>query len=259
MTNTIDLKLNFLKRVLTDTVYDENIYYDFINTKVFPEESVMNEVIAKQVGYDQMEGLIHPPKAHTMIGLKRLDNVHLLLDRIKGSKIEGDLMETGVWRGGCCIFMAWYLKLHGIKKKVFVVDSFEGLPMPNTEKYPQDFGDQHFQNKFLSVSLEEVMGNFEIYDVMSDNIVFLKGWFENTLKDNDEIQKIALLRFDGDMYGSTMDVLNNVYNKVTEGGFVIIDDYCLPNCVKAVTDFRNQNRIENQINVVDQCGVYWQI
>lgn len=259
MSDLIDLKLQFLKRILTDTVYDDEIYQNFITSMVFPEESVMNDVLLKNVEFDKMEGLIHPRNAHTMIGLKRLDNVHMLLDRIKGSNIEGDLIETGVWRGGCCIFMAWYLKLHGMKKKIFVADSFEGLPMPNTEKYPQDHGDQHYQNKFLSVSLEEVMGNFELYDVMSDNIVFLKGWFENTLKDNDEIKKLALLRFDGDMYGSTMDVLNNLHHKVVEGGYVIIDDYCLPNCVKAVTDFRNQNQIQNEINVVDQCGVYWNI
>ena len=253
----IKLKLDFLKRVLTDTIDDQEVYQNFFVTKDFPSEDVMQKVVDSFVRESIYEGMEHPLRGHTMIGIKRLNNVENLLDYLRLEKIDGDFIETGVWRGGCCIFVAWYFKLYGIQKKVFVADSFEGLPMPNTEKYPQDFGDSHHLNKFLNVSLEEVQSNFENYGVLKSNIVFLKGWFEHTLKDNDQIGNISLLRFDGDMYGSTMDVLNNLYPKVINGGYVIIDDYCLPNCVKAVTDFRNENKIENEISVVDQCGVYW--
>jgi hypothetical protein len=59
------------------------------------------------------------------------------------------------------------------------------------------------------------------------------------------------------MYGSTIDVLSNLYDKVNKDGVIIIDDYCLPNCVKAVSDFRSQNNINDEIKVVDSCGVFW--
>jgi O-methyltransferase len=255
----IKLKLDFLKRVLTDTVNNEDIYQNFFINKEFPSEEVMREVLSSHVRYNMIEGLEHPTRGHTMIGIKRLDNVEKLLDQIIEKDIKGDFIETGVWRGGCCIFIAWYLKLHKISRKVFVCDSFEGLPMPQVDKYPQDSGDTHYMNKFLSVSIEEVKKNFIDYNVMSDNISFIKGWFEDTLKDNSEIKDLALLRFDGDMYGSTMEVLNNLYPKISSGGYVIIDDYCLPNCVVAVSDFRKFNQITKEINVVDQCGVYWEI
>ena len=55
----------------------------------------------------------------------------------------------------------------------------------------------------------------------------------------------------------TMDILENLYSKVTENGVIIIDDYCLPNCVKAVSDFRNKEEIKNDIDVIDNCGIFW--
>ena len=142
-------------------------------------------------------------------------------------------------------------------RKVFVADSFEGLPFPNVEKYPNDEGDIHHTIDFLKVSLEEVKNNFSSYGLLDENVIFLKGWFENTLKDNDIIKEISILRFDGDMYGSTIDVLENLYSKLNKKGVLIIDDYCLPNCVKAVTDFRIKYDITDEFTVIDKCGIFW--
>ena len=70
-----------------------------------------------------------------MIGLKRLDNLHFCVDTAIREGIEGDFIETGVWRGGACIFMRAVLAAHGIKnRKVYVADSFEGLPKPDLEE-----------------------------------------------------------------------------------------------------------------------------
>src|SRR5262249_55944630 len=49
------------------------------------------------------EGLDWPPHAHTMIGMKRLDNVQACVDRVLTDRVPGDLIETGVWRGGTTI------------------------------------------------------------------------------------------------------------------------------------------------------------
>jgi O-methyltransferase len=250
------LELEFLKRILTDTVFDESIRNDFFENRKIPSDEIIEEIIKKNVDSSRLEGLDWPERAHTMIGIKRLNNLEESLDYIRKNNIKGDFIETGVWRGGASIFIKFYNDLYKMDRRVFVSDSFEGLPRPNLEKYPQDANDTHYEIDYLKISLEEVTSNFEKYGVLDHNVIFLKGWFSDTLKD-ERIKKLSLLRFDGDMYGSTMDVLENLYFKLNQNGVLIIDDYCLPNCVKAVTDFRDKYNILDKISVVDKCGVFW--
>jgi O-methyltransferase len=250
-------KLEFIKRIITDTVSDEIARNNFFTDQSFPNEKKIEEILKKDVIYERLEGLDWPERAHTMIGLKRLNNLHESLDYIRNNKIEGDFIETGVWRGGASIFIKYYNDLYKMNRKVFVADSFEGLPIPDLNKYPQDINDTHYQIEILKVSLEDVMSNFKLYGILDDNVIFLKGWFGDTLKDNNEIGNLSLLRFDGDMYGSTIDVLENLYSKLNKKGVLIIDDYCLPNCVKAVTDFRTKYDITDEFTVIDQCGIFW--
>lgn len=251
------LQLEFIKRILTDTVYDETIRNMFLTENYIPSVSTIIEIIKSPVFEVRNNGLDWPERAHTMIGLKRLNNLHESLDYIRENNIAGDFIETGVWRGGASIFMSYYNELYNMKRKVFVVDSFEGLPVPDITKYPVDLGDTHHQVDFLKVSIEEVKNNFALYDVLTEHVIFIKGWFSETLKNNELINDISLLRFDGDMYGSTMDVLENIYEKLVSKGILIIDDYCLPNCVRAVHDFRLKHNISNEIKIIDSCGVYW--
>jgi hypothetical protein len=71
------------------------------------------------------------------------------------------------------------------------------------------------------------------------------------------IERLAVLRLDGDMYSSTIDALTALYDKVSPGGFVIIDDYSLPTCREAVHDFRRDRGIEDLIVAIDAIGSYW--
>ncbi len=202
----------------------------------------------RRIGFDW------PPIAHSMIGRVRMENLQQCMQTVLNDNIEGDFIETGVWRGGACIFMRGFLKVNGIKdRSVWVADSFEGLPRP---EYFQDSGDIHHTFDFLKVSLEEVTENFRKYDLLDDQVRFLKGWFKDTLP-SAPINKIAVLRFDGDMYGSTMDCLYNLYPRVSQGGFIIIDDYCLPNCAAAVNNYRNMHGINDPMYLIEGCGCYW--
>jgi len=115
------------------------------------------------------------PDMITMIGYKRLTNLEVLIKDVLENKIDGDLIETGVWQGGACIFMRELLNQYGSDKKVVVADSFEGLPPPE-EKYPHDNGDTHSQVQMLSVSLEQVIANFERYTSL-ENVEFIKRMF----------------------------------------------------------------------------------
>ena len=163
-----------------------------------------------------------------------------------------------MWRGGSTIFMRAVLKAHGVSDRVvWVADSFEGLPRPNEAQYPQDTGDVLYSHKELAVSLEQVKANFRRYDLLDEQVRFLKGWFRDTLPDA-PIKELAVLRLDGDMYESTMDALRSLYPKLAPGGYLIVDDYgAIPACRRAVTDFREAQGIHEPIETIDWTGVWW--
>ena len=194
---------------------------------------------------------------HSMIGRKRMDNIQYCIECILADDVPGDLIETGVWRGGATIFMRGMLAAHGVNDRtVWVADSFEGVPAPS---YPQDEGLRLDKSVLpvLAVSLEKVQRLFERYGLLDDQVRFLKGWFKDTLP-NAPIERLSLLRLDGDLYESTMDALNALYDKVAVGGFIIVDDYnAVASCRQAVEEFRQQRQIEDEVTPIDAVSVFW--
>lgn len=199
-----------------------------------------------------------PPTAHTMIGFDRLDNLQQCVETVLADGVPGDFIETGAWRGGATIFMRAILEAHGANdRRVWVADSFEGLPPPDVERYPPDAGDTLHTFEEFKVSLGQVKDNFERYGLLDDRVRFLKGWFRDTLPQA-PIEKLAVIRLDGDMYESTMDALANLYPKLSTGGYLIVDDYgAFPACRQAVHDYREAHGIGEEIVPVDWSGVYW--
>lgn len=200
-----------------------------------------------------------PLRAVTMIGLTRLRHLGKLIRQVVTDRVPGDLIETGVWRGGACIYMRAMLAVLGDPdRRVWVADSFMGLPRPDP-KYPADAKHLFHAIKLLSVSLDEVKANFAKFNMLDERVEFLKGWFKDTLP-TAPIEKLAILRLDGDLYESTINTLDALYVKVSSGGFVVIDDYgAVPACKQAVADFRDRHRIEEPIESIDQHGVFWRV
>lgn len=190
----------------------------------------------------------------TMVGHRRLDNVQACIEDVLKNNVEGDFIETGAWRGGMTIFMRAMLKDHGVTdRNVWVADSFEGLPVPETKGDGWDLSEV----QMLKVSIEQVKENFMKFGLLDDQVKFLKGWFCDTLP-NAPIQKLAILRLDGDMYSSTMDALKSLYPKVSKGGYVIVDDYySWPSCRQAVTDYLESQNLNPEIIGIDKDAVYW--
>ncbi len=197
-----------------------------------------------------------PTSAYTMLGQKRLDSLASQLETVIADGVPGDVIECGVWRGGACILMAGILSSHGVNdRRVWVADSFAGLPPPGPEDEGVDISAQH--HPWLAVDVETVRGNFERFGLLNDQVQFLKGWFCDTLP-SAPIQQLAILRLDGDLYSSTMDVLEALYDKVSSGGFVIIDDYgAFPQCARAVHDFRARHGVTEPMHKIDWTGWYW--
>jgi len=217
-----------------------------------------NMEIVRQHRYDHASGhhLEWPPEALTMIRLNQLDYLQSCLADVLERRVPGDFIETGVWRGGTCIFMRAVLKVYGnTERTVWVADSFQGLPEPDP-RYPVDRNVNLHEYGELAVSLEQVKRNFDTFGMLDDQVKFLQGWFKDTLP-TAPVQQLAILRIDGDLYQSTTEALESLYGKLSPGGYVFIDDYgAMHECEAAVEDFRSHNSITDEMHRLDEVA-YW--
>ncbi|MFM9984566.1 MAG: TylF/MycF/NovP-related O-methyltransferase [Flavobacteriales bacterium] len=199
-----------------------------------------------------------PSDAYTMIGMNRLNHLEQCVSDVLNSGIPGDLVETGSWRGGATMLMkAMLIERKITNRTVWVADSFRGLPPPDEKKYPADRNMDLHKRQILSANLSEVKQAFIDFDLLDERVQFLEGWFKDTLPVA-PIEKIALLRLDGDMYESTLDALTHLYPKLSSGGIVIVDDYgSFQACKSAVDDYRNAHQIREDIVDLDGETIHW--
>lgn len=248
-TNSRSLYLGLLKKILTNVIYEDPPIPNPVQPDAVFDRST------RETGTDW------PSVAHTMVGTARLDNVQDCLERVIADGVPGDFIETGVWRGGVCILARGVFKAYGVTdRKVWVADSFEGIPVVTPESHPTDrLIELHRFNEVLGISQETVRDNFARYGLLDDQVEFLRGWFRDTLP-TAPIDRLAVLRLDGDLYESTMDALVNLYPKLSPGGYVIVDDYLVPGCDgcrDAVDEFRARHHIEDPIEKIDNWSIFW--
>jgi O-methyltransferase len=265
--DTRRLYLDLLKRALTHTLYwplDQRSRDDYLDPELVLK--AVADAVARgdldleseqDVRKAREDGRDWPEFAQTMVGLHRLENVQRCVEQVLVEGIPGDLIETGIWRGGVVIFMRALLKAFGDRERVvFAADSFCGLPPPEPKQYPADEGDRLHTADALAVSREDVERNFRLYGLLDDQVRFLPGWFKDTLPGVRD-RRWAVVRVDGDMYQSTMDALVNLYPGLSVGGFLIVDDFALDSCRQAVEDYRAEHDIDEPVEAVDWTGVYW--
>jgi hypothetical protein len=244
-----DPYIDLLKKVLTNTLFDAEPDIDAPVHRFIPKFT---------------QHYIKSP-AITMLPMARLDNLEFCVRTVIADRVQGDLIETGVWRGGACILMRALLETtREPGRLVWVADSFAGLPEPDAEKFPVEARGFHgaviakSYDRFAA-SLDTVQGNFRAFSLLDDRVRFLKGWFKDTLP-TAPIGKLAVMRLDGDYYASTMDALTSLYDKLSAGGFVIIDDYgedLWTNCRQAVDEFRRTRSITDELIRVDSKCSFW--
>jgi hypothetical protein len=241
-----EMYLGLMKKILTNVIYED------------PPIPSTWAPVAEYERVARCTGLDWPSQAHTMIGLRRLDNLQECMESVLRDGVPGDFIETGVWRGGACIFMRAILWAHGVADRlVWAADSFAGMPCvgPGGHRGDEDLATHEF-NDLMAVSLERVKRNFETYGLLDRQVRFLPGWFCDTLPAA-PVERLALMRLDGDLYESTMDALTNLYPRLSVGGYVIIDDFIVDPCREAVCEFRDQMKITDPLLEIDGVGVFW--
>lgn len=197
--------------------------------------------------------------AHTMIGLFRLNNIERCAETVFAEAIEGDFLEAGVCRGGAAIFMRALQVAHGEQhRKLWAVDSFEGVP-PSVGDEDRSYGFdlEEARQPWLACSLPAVRENFRRYDLLDVNVRFVRGWIAQAVPQA-PIGPLAILRLDVDLYSATAESLDLLYDKVSPGGFVIVDDYGYLQCCRdAVDHFRDRRGIREPIEWIDHTGIFW--
>lgn len=204
-------------------------------------------------------------KAFTMTSYQRLVTLSRSIQYIEEFNIEGDIVECGVWKGGSIMMAALKLiELKSLNRDLFLFDTYEGMTIPTSKdkaingEYAIDLFNQQDKtnpnNSWCFSPLQEVKKNVYSTNYNKDKIHFIKGKVEDTLP-HDSIRKVAILRLDTDWYESTLHELETLYDKVVNGGIIIIDDYGhWSGCKKAVDEFIRKRNLKIFLNRIDYSG-----
>ena len=338
-----DLYLDLLKRVLLNVVYHEQSYQVVLShgdRRRNPELAGPKFSLADRVAGEEYVRRCHPVhvilcitdplcapallfgsvslNTLSMIGLRRLDNLQACVEAVLAEDVPGDLVETGVAKGGACILMRAVLRVRKERtRRVICCDSFasgqEGrgpppaaalllrplfsllalasrlpfvawhrrlyaLLMRMQHSFPVDAASVSADTlaSFLfflrsgarfvrppvptiGTSVTAVRSHFARLGLLDDQVVFLKGFFAETLPDAPP-EQIAILRLDGDLYASTRDALLHLYPRLSSRGFCIVDDYySFEECRRAVDEYRQAHSIREPLQRIDAGSVFWRV
>jgi len=204
-------------------------------------------------------------EALSMLTVDKLFECIQTIKYLENNKIDGDIIECGVWRGGCSLAMKMVLNDFNSQRKLILIDTFDGMTEPSN--WDINFRDnainsyKKFKHKkddiwMCYASLESVKNVFKKYK-LNKNVSFLKGDVMETLKNDENIpERIALLRLDTDWYESTKFEMERLYPKLTRNGVLLIDDYGLwDGQRKAVDEYFEINKQERPYKwITDYAG-----
>lgn len=199
--------------------------------------------------------LILKVKSYTLLSYKRLSFLYDTTQKLNFNKVQGDFVECGSWNGGSGAIISSLAV-----NKVWLFDSWEGMPEASSEdikiKSKKVIGE-----KGMALSSFDKANHllFRKLRLNPDDISLVKGWFENTIPTlKDKIEKISLLHLDCDWYESVKFCLENLYDKVVDGGYVVIDDYgSWSGSKKAVDEFLRERELRVQLFKIDKDAVYF--
>lgn len=203
-----------------------NLYGDFISV-----ETIMMLQYAKRIAYSNEATLMFS---------------HDVALKYKGT--NASFVECGTAAGAQIIAM----RAASPKTLIHAFDSFQGIPLPSNKdnQYPgikelsefeqsllPDAGKQVLETTGVSsVSVESFKQHLIDSGAGLENIEIHEGWFEETMPTN-TVDKICILRLDGDLYNSTWVCLTHLFPKVIKGGCVIVDDWQLKGCRDACDEY----------------------
>jgi hypothetical protein len=188
-------------------------------------------------------------RSYTMLSNGRLRALYRAVRHVVAEEVPGDVVECGTAEGGSALLMAMTLKRHGARRHLWAFDTFEGMPAPG-ENDPASA--LKFTGKYHH-DIEYVRSIFHRWDIR-DGFSLVKGLFEDTVP-KAEVKRIAVLHLDGDWYSSVKVCLDHLYDRVSPGGIIQIDDYGhWSGARQAVHEFFDERHIRPSLKFVDHGG-----
>ncbi|MBD3309306.1 hypothetical protein GF339_23115 [candidate division KSB3 bacterium] len=202
--------------------------------------------------------LIFTAKPYSALSYPRLSTIYDLARRIEDEQTAGAFVECGVWNGGSAAIVAELTKQNP-HRHIWLFDSWEGLPDPTPfdVSFTGEEGEKGTSFGYEEKAKELLLDRLRLNP---QRIHFVKGWFQDTLPARKpEIGEIGLLHLDCDWYESVKFCLQECYDQVIPGGFIVIDDYGYwQGCKKAVDEFFEQRKLQIDLLWSDDIGVYFQ-
>lgn len=188
---------------------------------------------------------------YSMMSRARLKGIYRAVCEVIKNGVEGDLVERGTARGGCAALMGLTCRKRGQKRDLWVFDTFQGLPPPS-EGDP-DYELAKTREGTCRGEYDEVKGLLENLGVF-EGAHLVKGLFQDTVP-GAKVKRIAVLHLDGDWYESTRVCLDHLYDKVTPGGVIQVDDYGhWAGARKALHEFFDERKINPELIYLDYTG-----
>jgi O-methyltransferase len=205
--------------------------------------------------HQELRPILDRVRPYSMVPEFSLIHLAGVVQNVLAEKVEGDIVETGTWRGGASFLMAEVLRKGGdSERKVWLCDSFEGHRPPETidGQAALDFAANTDDPEYLNncrADLDDVLRTRKLLGLES-RTECIKGWFDETLPANKQrFGRIAILRIDCDWYASVKTVLEELYDQVVDGGYIILDDYfSYDGCAIAAHEFLGSRKLSHRLH-----------
>lgn len=227
--------------------------------QILEEEKGANAV---SLGDDEFRAVLEVIRPYTMLSVERLFSLFTLAKRVCQSNVPGNFVECGVAAGGSSALLAYVIAKYSQQPRwLYSFDTFEGMPTPGSEDTHQGLGAEAtgWGSGTCAApleSLQDVCSKLGVWELVRP----VKGLFQETLPvKRDWLGMIALLHLDGDWYDSTKAILENLYDRVSNGGVFQVDDYGYwEGCRRAVHEFEQARGVKFSPAVIDGTGVWFE-
>jgi O-methyltransferase len=262
-----------LQRVLPEKAFDAFYDFTFPKYKAVVRGSYLLGGLLVHSWRDadrwRMVRRLHRVMPRSLVGIGGLEATYALARRMNRDRVPGDFVELGVARGGCAALLGGAIfdgeDPGAAGRRLWLFDSYEGLPDPTSEDFRE--GASGTGDHVRPLPKGSCLGTLEdVQELLLDQegfpaerIRFVKGWFQDTVPaTRDQIDRIAVLRIDGDWYESTKVCLEGLYDKVSPGGAVIVDDYAsCYGCERAVHEFLDARGLRVDIRLDGRGGCWF--
>ncbi|HET6437338.1 MAG TPA: TylF/MycF/NovP-related O-methyltransferase [Anaeromyxobacter sp.] len=214
------------------------------------------------VGDAEFRQLLEVIRPYTMLSEQRLFSLFTLAKRACAEGIPGNFLECGVAAGGSSALLAYVIKRYSpTPRRLFSFDTFSGMPPPTSAdrdglRDAEATGWGTGSCAAPERSVHEACTRVGAAEVLTS----VKGLFEQTLPAwRDRVGMVALLHLDGDWYASTRDILTNLYDRLSNGALLQVDDYGhWEGCRKALHEFEASRGVHFALSQIDGTGVWFQ-